>query len=161
MNHIFKFSALGLASLLLIACSQNNGSAPLKESELEQSTSTSEQSKSLPTRMNSTETNLNWVGEYEGVFPCADCEGIQIELQLNADKTYELNQEYLGTKAKNEFEVKGSFSFDAQNPSIISLDDKAENRKFLVGENFLEARELESGNKIDSNLNYKLMKQPE
>ncbi|MCO8046166.1 copper resistance protein NlpE N-terminal domain-containing protein [Acinetobacter bohemicus] len=104
------------------------------------------------------ETALDWAGEYEGVFPCADCEGIKVELELHPDKTYELKEEYLGKGKNNETEIKGSFSFDSQQPSIIILDAKAENRKFFVGENFLEARNLENGQKIESKLNYKLLK---
>ncbi|MCX2638056.1 copper resistance protein NlpE, partial [Klebsiella pneumoniae] len=114
------------------------------------------------TRADSAETSLDWAGEYEGVFPCADCEGIKVELQLNSDKTYELSEEYLGkannNNNNNEFELKGSFSFDPQDPSLITLDNKAENRKFFVSENFIEARDVESSKKIESNLNYKLVK---
>lgn len=157
MKKTFTITTLGLACLLLIACSQNNGTAPLKESDLEQSATT--QSKSSASVTDSAETSLDWAGEYTGTFPCADCEGIKTELELKSDKTYELNEEYLGTKTKNESEVKGSFSFDAQNPSIITLDDKADQRKFFIGENFIEAREIETGNKIESKLNYKLIKE--
>ena len=42
--------------------------------------------------------------------------------------------------------------------SIITLDEKGENRKFFVGENFLEARDIQTGEKINSNLNYRLIK---
>jgi uncharacterized lipoprotein NlpE involved in copper resistance len=107
---------------------------------------------------NSSAPRSSWAGEYEGTFPCADCEGIKVKLQLNPDKTYELNEEYLGKGANNEFETKGSFSIDPQQPSMIILDNKAENRKFFLGENFLEARDIETGKKIESNLNYKLLK---
>ena len=105
-----------------------------------------------------TTANSNWAGEYEGVFPCADCEGIKVELDLNPDKTYELSEQYLGKSGSNETETKGSFSFDPKDPSIITLDNNADNRKFFVGENFVEARDVESGKAIQSNLNYKLLK---
>ncbi|MCW8037810.1 MULTISPECIES: copper resistance protein NlpE [Acinetobacter] len=105
------------------------------------------------------ETSLDWAGEYKGVFPCADCEGIKMELELKADKTYELTEEYLGKGAGKEFKSKGSFSFDTKNPSIITLDKAAENRKFFIGENFAEARDMETGEAIDSQLNYKLTKE--
>ena len=54
--------------------------------------------------------------------------------------------------------MKGTFSFDQNNPSVISLDKAGENRKFFVGENFVEAREMDTGKAIDSKLNYKLQK---
>ena len=105
-----------------------------------------------------TENALDWYGEYKGVFPCADCDGIEVELQLNPDKTYELSQEYLGKGDNNETEVKGSFVFDSAAPTVVVLDNNAENRKFFVGENFVEALDSD-GKKIESKLNYKLVKQ--
>jgi uncharacterized lipoprotein NlpE involved in copper resistance len=109
------------------------------------------------------ETSLDWPGEYKGVFPCADCQGIETELELKADilsgiKTYELKQEYLGKGKNSEFKVKGTFSFDADNPAMISLDQAGENRKFFIGENFVEARDIKSEKLIDSKMNYKLQK---
>ena len=68
------------------------------------------------------------------------------------------SEEYLGKTGNNEAETKGSFTFDPQQPSIIVLDGKAENRKFYVGDNFVEARDIETGKEIQSNLNYKLVK---
>ncbi|AUX90050.1 MULTISPECIES: copper resistance protein NlpE [Acinetobacter] len=122
-------------------------------------TETTNSQSNMSTEMTSKATvNSNWAGEYEGVFPCADCEGIKVELDLNPDKTYELSEEYLGKTGNNETETKGSFTFDSQQPSIIVLDGKAENRKFYVGDNFVEARDIETGKEIQSNLNYKLVK---
>nr|WP_250850238.1 copper resistance protein NlpE N-terminal domain-containing protein [Acinetobacter sp. ANC 5378] len=31
------------------------------------------------------ETSLDWAGEYKGVFPCADCEGIETDLELKSN----------------------------------------------------------------------------
>lgn len=143
----------------LTACSKPNDNEPISNNA-QPSPAMMEQNNADTSvnRADSAETSLDWAGEYEGVFPCADCEGIKVELALNPDKTYELNEEYLGKAGNNETETKGSFSFDPQDPSIITLDNKAENRKFFVSENFVEAREMKSGKKIDSNLNYKLVK---
>ena len=59
-------------------------------------TETTNSQSNMSTEMSSNATaNSNWAGEYEGVFPCADCEGIKVELDLNPDKTYELSEEYL------------------------------------------------------------------
>jgi len=131
----------------LTACSKPNDNEPM---------SNNAQSSPAMMEQNNADTSVNRADSAET--PCADCEGIKVELDLNPDKTYELNEEYLGKAGNNETETKGSFSFDPQDPSIITLDNKAENRKFFVGENFVEAREMKSGKKIDSNLNYKLVK---
>ncbi len=59
------------------------------------------------------------VGVYQGVTPCADCEGIQLELKLNTDKTYELKQTYLGKKETLTDTFKGSYSLEN---NVIKLD---------------------------------------
>ena len=101
--------------------------------------------------------NLNWVGDYKGVLPCADCNGIETELELKADNSYELSEEYLG-KNNQEAKYKGEFSFDASN-KIITLDKQGQNRKFFVGDNFIELRDMHTGEAFDSQLNYKLIKE--
>lgn len=158
MKKILTIATLSLASLVLIACSQNNDKTPLKESDLEQTQVSTTPDQTPPATVDGAETSLDWAGEYTGTFPCASCEGIKIKLKLNPNHTYELDEEYLGTPTKNESEVTGSFSFDTKNPSIITLDETADHRKFFIGENFVEAREPETGNKIESKLNYKLTK---
>ncbi|WP_180076061.1 copper resistance protein NlpE [Acinetobacter sp. YH12106] len=160
MKKVILSAAMAVAlAATLTACSKQNDNEPMNHNA-QSSPAMMEQNNpgTNLTRADSAETSLDWAGEYEGVFPCADCEGIKVELQLNSDKTYELSEEYLGKANNNEFELKGSFSFDPQDPSLITLDNKAENRKFFVGENFIEARDVESGKKIESNLNYKLVK---
>ena len=104
------------------------------------------------------ETSLDWPGEYKGVFPCADCQGIETELELKANVTYELKQKYLGKGKNSEFKVKGTFSFDADNPAMISLNQAGENRKFFIGEDFVEARNIKLEKVVDSKMNYKLQK---
>lgn len=105
------------------------------------------------------ENALDWSGEYKGIFPCADCEGIKTELELKSDKTYELTEEYQGKGKEHESKVKGTFSFDANQPSVITLDQNADQRKFFVGENFVEARDKETGQAFETKLNYKLIKE--
>ena len=106
--------------------------------------------------------SLDWAGDYKGTIPCANCDGIKTELELKSDKTYELTQEYLGAKdADTKVEVKGTFTFDAKNPSIITLDAAADNRKLFVGENYVEFRAAETGDAITGPIadQYKLAKE--
>jgi uncharacterized lipoprotein NlpE involved in copper resistance len=161
MNKLILITSFSALIFSLTACSKPNQDEPVLTPKSE----TSEQiTHTAPTESTSsrlvgdvTENTLDWQGEYKGVFPCADCEGIEVELQLNSDKTYELSQEYLGKGNNNETEVKGTFVFDNAEPTVIVLDKHAENRKFFVGENFVEALDTE-GKKIESKLNYKLVK---
>ncbi|WP_353143660.1 copper resistance protein NlpE [Acinetobacter pragensis] len=152
---IFVFS-----SFTLTACSkpENNTAVQASVKQTAQTASESAKIRATPAAGDHAEPSLDWAGEYKGVFPCADCEGIKMELELKSDKTYELKEEYLGKGGGKEFKSEGAFSFDASNPSIITLDKAAENRKFFIGENYAEARDLQTGKVIDSQLNYKLMK---
>lgn len=157
------FLVLMLSSFVLTACSKSENQSSSTASTPEASTPTTTPA-SESTEVNAlpigdtAETSLDWAGEYKGVFPCADCEGIKMELELKTDKTYELSEKYLGKGKNNEFKSKGTFSFDTKNPSVITLDQAADHRKFFIGENFAEARDIETGKAIDSKLNYKLSK---
>ena len=164
VNSVKKtFLVLMLSSFVLTACSksenQSSSTASTPEALTPTTTPASESTEvnALPIS-DTAETSLDWAGEYKGVFPCADCEGIKMELELKADKTYELSEKYLGKGKNNEFKSKGTFSFDTKNPSVITLDQAADHRKFFIGENFAEARDIETGKAIDSKLNYKLSK---
>jgi len=59
-----------------------------------------------------------------------------------------LTETYLGKGDTNPFETHGKFAFDKDNTSVITLDDKAQNRKFFIGENTATALDME-GNKIE------------
>ena len=69
-----------------------------------------------------------------------------------------MTEEYKGKGDGKKFKTEGKFEFDTTG-TIITLDKASEQRKFFVGENFLEARDRETGAKIDTNLNYKLIKE--
>lgn len=159
-----KMILLALSSALIFtACSKPNSSAEGQNTGANSAQTPSEanasENNTAPSLNDTVETSLDWAGEYKGIFPCADCEGIQMELELKADKTYELKEKYLGKGDGNEFKTEGSFSFDSKNPSIITLGKADQQRKFFIGENFAEARDIQTGEAIDSKLNYKLTKE--
>lgn len=100
----------------------------------------------------------NIYGTYEGTLPCADCEGIQTTLTLDADKSFKLEEAYLG-EDDSPFVTEGAWAVD--NAGKITLepsDDSDESRYYeVVSEN--ELRMLDrTGNKIESELNYSLIK---
>lgn len=161
--------ALCLSTLALAACSKpnpetnpdHNQTAQI-EQKAETSTTTTNPAPAPQPTGDTAETSLDWQGEYKGVLPCADCEGIETELELNADKSYELTEKYLGKGDGKESKVKGHFQFDAQQSSIITLDAAGNQRKFFVAENQLESRDLTTGAKIEGALaaHYILKKSP-
>lgn len=93
------------------------------------------------------ENALDWDGSYQGVLPCADCEGIKTTINLNKDLSYTIKHEYLGKHGV--FESKGTFKWSA-NGQIIILSDTDRNNYF-VGENRLIQLDA-SGNKITGDL---------
>lgn len=78
---------LSLSTIVLAACSKpNTDTHETNQAPENTATQTMQPTNTQPaTPMGDTaETSLDWVGEYKGVFPCADCEGIETELELKA-----------------------------------------------------------------------------
>lgn len=148
--------ALSLASVFLVACSKTDN-----KNNQEQTPTAASEAVAVDSA-HTAENSLDWNGTYKGVLPCADCEGIETELELNADKTYDLKETYLGKGDGKAFESKGSFQFDANNTSVIELDKTGDNRKYFVAEGYLKALDME-GNEITGDLadKYELKKEAE
>jgi heat shock protein HslJ len=83
-------------------------------------------------------TSLDWDGTYRGMLPCADCEGILLEITLSTDEQYYANMRYLG-KAEGSFHHSGSFDWDATGGIITlrGLDPEDASQQYRVGENVL------------------------
>lgn len=104
--------------------------------------------------------SLDWLGEYQGVLPCADCEGIKTTIVLNSDETFNLKQEYFDGDDSDTIEVNGYFSWD-ETGFIITLEgDESIRRSYRVVENALIHLDNEK-NKIRGELaeSYRLTKQ--
>lgn len=102
-------------------------------------------------------TSLDWDGTYQGVLPCADCEGIQTQIVIQKDLSYVLETRYKG-KDEKIFLAKGTFQWDV-NGSKITLDNPGK-QCYLVGENRLFQLDKD-GQRITGNLadNYILEKE--
>lgn len=152
--------AVSLASVFLVAC--NKSEVPKDDHSTPPAVTTEAASEPMIDREHTAENSLDWNGSYKGVLPCADCEGIETKLELNSDKTFELEETYLGKGDGKSFESKGSFQFDRNNTSIIELDKAGDSRKYFVAEGYLKALDLE-GNEITGALadKYQLNKEAE
>ncbi|WP_181893740.1 copper resistance protein NlpE [Bergeyella zoohelcum] len=84
-----------VTTLLAVSCSKKEEHAPI---------STEENSEQLVVN--------EWQGTYEGIVPCASCEGIKKELTMNADNSYRMVSEYLGEK-EAQFDEQGNVEWDA------------------------------------------------
>ncbi len=113
--------------LLFVSCGKKGSEQKEEDSQAkEQAMDMSRSSKQV----------IEWVGEYEGVLPCADCSGIKTKVLLNEDGTFEKSEEYL-EKENGFFESKGTFSWD-ETESVITLKDEKENtQSYKVGEGCL------------------------
>ena len=151
--------AISLASLVLAACSKTENK---KVEEQTPATTETVSEATVADTAHTAENAIDWNGTYKGILPCADCEGIKTELELNSDKTYEIKETYLGKGDGKPFESKGSFQFDNKNSSIIELDKAGDSRKYFVAEGYLKALDLE-GNEITGDLadKYQLKKEAE
>lgn len=79
------------------------------------------------------ETSLDYEGTYEGVFPAADCPGIEITLTLNSDKTF--TQRYVYIDRDSSFDEKGTYALEG---NLLTLKEKdGETFYYKVGENHL------------------------
>ena len=92
--------------------------------------------------------SVDWPGIYQGVLPCADCEGIQTQIVLNKDLSYLLDIRYNG-KDEKIYQTKGTFTWD-ENGSKITLDSP-DKQIYLVGENKLLVID-KNGNRITGDL---------
>ncbi len=83
------------------------------------------------------EMSLDWAGVYEGMLPCADCEGIETIIELKDDRTYIAHYTYLGSREdENKFTYEGTFTFDVLG-NTITLQSEGETSQYKVGENQL------------------------
>jgi uncharacterized lipoprotein NlpE involved in copper resistance len=104
------------------------------------------------------QNSLDVNGKYAGVTPCADCEGIETEIEL-FDETYNLTRKYLGKQIKKETVIKGGHWKWIDGFTIELTEIKDAPNKFFVGENKLIQLDME-GKKIEGNLatKYELIK---
>lgn len=82
------------------------------------------------------ENSLDWAGTYSGVLPCNNCEGIDVTLTLNNDKTFQQKIRYINSSEETDKELKGNFRWSAKGDKV-KLEEVEEFSEFKVGEFFL------------------------
>ena len=73
---------------------------------------------------------LSWVGHYDGMLPCGDCEGIRTLLSLYENHTYILSMKREGSNSLPSI-MRGAFSWNADH-TVVQLDQNAQNRRYQV-----------------------------
>ena len=101
------------------------------------------------------ELKSDYTGTYKGTIPCPDCQGVEITLTINEDMSYEQSTLYLG-KNSIPFKELGTWS-PTEDLSSIELND-SQTHFFIYDKKTLELMSPD-GKRINSELNYKLIKQ--
>ena len=96
-----------------------------------------------PIHSHNFQNSLDWPGTYKDVTPCADCEGIETEMVLNADLTFRLKTKYLGKRDGKVFQDKGSFVWDKEGGSFYLEGLKGIPSHYKVGKNRLIQLDME------------------
>jgi uncharacterized lipoprotein NlpE involved in copper resistance len=111
------------------------------------------------TTEDNSQTALDWAGTYSGIIPCADCAGIETQISLNMDNTYQINWKYLD-KSDETYTQEGTFTWDCTGSFIILENAGADYfpSMYKVCEGYLLQLDME-GNVITGELadNYKLV----
>jgi heat shock protein HslJ len=82
---------------------------------------------------------LDWAGTYRGILPCADCEGIAVEIHLEANSSYTASLTYWKVDHEPPQQYEGAFQWDDEGGSIMLEDVGEMAGSFRVGENRLIA----------------------
>lgn len=107
--------------------------------------------------------SLNYYGVYDGIFPCADCEGIKTRVSLYKDGTYMIESVYLKNgERSNPISLKGKVTWNNEGHIITLEGARAKNLPayFFVAEGRLIAVD-ENGKEIDSLSEHYILKQTE
>lgn len=144
-----------LASMLLLGCAEPDANANAGHSSVGNSTTAT-----VADPAHNSRNALDWDGRYEGVLPCADCEGIKTKLTLQQDGHYQMETNYLG-KSEQVFREHGQFEWDDSGQIVRLHRPQPGGDQFFVGENVLWQLDRD-GQRIQGELaeHYKLHKAP-
>lgn len=145
----FKDSKMGMT---MMSCPGMGESAYMKSLEKVDSYSVSEDGKTLNFIMgnmalmrfekasidiHNSQNSLDWQGIYTGLIPCADCEGIETQITLNANMTFVVKSKYLSKGNSEIVEDKGNFCWDKSGGSVSFEGLKGKPFEYKVEENRL------------------------
>lgn len=98
--------------------------------------------------MNHTSKNsVDWAGVYEGVLPCADCEGISMRVSISENLQYAVKTNYLGKEKSETFEKIGNFKWQSDGFRIQLDGMQNQPSQFWVAEGKLIQLDM-AGNRI-------------
>lgn len=118
---LYRLSTVAALCLLLTAC-ESKKQATTETSDAENvpaipATSTDNQ---IVKSQSVVADSLAYRGTYRGVIPCADCNGIRMEVELKVDNTYRLVQTYVGKGDEKPVEKTGTYAWTRAD-SLVTL----------------------------------------
>lgn len=128
INTTYRLLSVATIVLILLYSCNGKGATTSTQESAEQTT----EDTFVPDEHTS-QSSLDWDGEYEGIIPCADCDGIKINLMLNSDNTFVRTIIHLG-QSENQIKDEGKFEWD-KNGNDISFLEKQNETKIKIGEN--------------------------
>ena len=142
-------SFLGLG-LLAFSCKGKQEEATKKTEELiEEVVEAVEEIELEFSDMHNSQNSLDWAGTYEGLLPCADCPGIEMQVELNYDNSYRMQTVYQDRDVETHSE--GSFDWDQAGGNIYLQTRDGDRYIFKVQEGSLRMLDQE-GNIITGEL---------
>ncbi len=129
-----------LAGAFLTSCNQNKNDRDNNISETVRTDT-----------IHTSENSVDYKGTYVGTLPCADCEGIRTEIDLQDDDTYKMTTTYQGKGNENDntYTEEGSYTWNSAG-NVITLNNE-HNQKYQVGEDKLYSLDLD-GNRITGDM---------
>jgi copper homeostasis protein (lipoprotein) len=94
--------------------------------------------------------SLDWNGTYQGITPCADCEGVKTRLTLMDNGEFNRTRTHLG-REENGRSDSGTFQWDDTGSEISLHAEEGEPQRYKVGENRLFHLD-QQGNRITGDL---------
>ncbi|GAL88247.1 copper resistance protein NlpE N-terminal domain-containing protein [Jejuia pallidilutea] len=107
-------------------------------------------SETVPDSAHNSRNAVDYNGTYEGILPCADCEGIKTTVTLLEDGTFSRTIQYLG-KENEGTTNEGKFTWNDEGSVITLTTSPNETQMYKVGENILFHLDKE-GNRIEGDL---------
>ena len=148
------------AAILLVSCSPKPGTDAASTSATESDSTATMTDTATMQNAHTSQNSLDWNGLYKGVLPCADCEGIESNIMLNADNTYLIQTKYLGKGETKPTERTGTFTWNAEGNTVLFSGMENAPNQYFVAENKLIQLDM-AGKKIEGKLaeKYVLAKQ--
>lgn len=81
--------------------------------------------------------SLDYAGTYAGILPCADCEGVSVEIRIYYDGRFEKSIEYIG-KSNDVIEFSGDYTWNDAGNNIILLGLEPPNQYFVAEERLVQ-----------------------